>query len=121
MSMTRGYCKITPTGLKVMMSPGPDKAVIQYKLYDSLDLTPKKKSFQVRTFVFFWVLSSLADISTITPNPDPERITKTLLNQISLVSHAGVHHGRCMGGLFAKQKVGDTVMSACSYRYYGNI
>ena len=44
-----------------------------------------------------------------TPNPGPERITETHLDQISLVPHARVYHGRDMAGLFVKQKVGDAM------------
>ena len=43
------------------------------------------------------------------PDLGPERITKTHLDRISLVSHAGVHHGRDMARLFVKPKVGDTI------------
>ena len=44
-----------------------------------------------------------------TPDPGPERVTETHLDQISIVSHPGVHHSRDMAGLFFnKKKASDT-------------
>ena len=81
--------------VQIVRLPGPD--AIKSK-------ENKNFSFRVRSFVFLWVLNSWTDISTVTPDPGPERITETHLDRISLVSHPGVHHGRDMPGSFLKKK-----------------
>ena len=83
------------------------------KLYDSLDLTlpvsNKNKNLRILVFESALSFSSLdRHLVRLRLIRAPERyITETHLDRISLIFHAGMHHGRDMVGLFVRQNVGD--------------